>query len=115
VKSLETAQQTLNYRMTAFEALQRNSSAQQAASEADLATLGKRQSQLESNYSTIEATLSAVRRDLFDLHSAGESANRAECEVTQLVTEVQSVRSESEAALEALSRRTDATEECLSS
>jgi hypothetical protein len=37
-----------------------------------------------------------------------------ECEVTQLTAEVRSVRFASEAALEALSRRTDAAEECLS-
>jgi chromosome segregation ATPase len=114
VKSLGTVQQTLNCRMTAFETFQRDASAQQAASEADLATLGKRQSQLESDHSAIEAALLTVQRDLLSLHSARESVNRAECEVTELAAEVRSVRSGSEAALEAPSRPTDAAEECLS-
>jgi hypothetical protein len=85
--------------MTASEALEREASA------ADLATLGRRQSALESGHSVIEAALSAVQFDLLGLRSTHESANRAECEMTELAAEVRSVRSASEAAREALSGR----------
>jgi hypothetical protein len=86
VKSLGTAQQTINCRVTVLEALQRE------ASEGDLATLGRRQSALESHIA-IEAALSEVRRDLLGLLAARESANQTEREVTELATEVRSVRS----------------------
>jgi hypothetical protein len=100
VKWLVTAQQMIISRVTALEALQRDASARQSA--------------LESGHSPIEAALSEVRRDLLCLRSARESANRAECEVTELTAEVRSVRSKSKAALEALSRRADGAEERLS-
>jgi hypothetical protein len=108
VKLLGTVRQILNRRVTVFQLFYRETSAQQAASAADLA---RRQSALESGHSVIEAALSAARRDLFGLRSARESANQAECEVTELVAEVRSVRFASETALEALSQRTDAAEE----
>jgi hypothetical protein len=53
VKSLGTAQQTMSCRVTALEALQRDVSVRQAASAADLATLGRRQNALESGHSAI--------------------------------------------------------------
>jgi chromosome segregation ATPase len=100
--------------MTALEALQRETSALQAVSAAELGTLRNQQSQLESSHSATEAALSAMQYDLLCLHSAFESANRWECEVTELTSEVQSLCSVSEIALEALYRRTDAAEERLS-
>jgi hypothetical protein len=89
----------------------------QAVSAAALATLESRQTALESSHSGIEAALSSIQCDLSELHSARESANRAECEVTELSAEVHSLHSASEAALEVLevvSRRADEAEERLS-
>jgi hypothetical protein len=63
VKSLGTAQQMLICRVTVLKALQRDPSAQQAASAADLTNLGKRQSQIESDRSTVEGMLSALQRE----------------------------------------------------
>jgi hypothetical protein len=62
----------------------------------------------------MEATLSDIQNDLFGLQTARESVNRLECEMTELVKEVRSVRSESESALKILSERVNLTEECLS-
>jgi hypothetical protein len=114
VKSVGTVQETLNRRVTVLEALQREASAQQTASEAALATLGRRQNAIESDHSAIEAALSEVRRDVFEMRSVRESATQTERELTQLAAEVRSVRSGSEAVLEGLSRRADAAEELLS-
>jgi chromosome segregation ATPase len=114
VKSLGVAQQAINWRVTALEVLQREASALHAASADELETLSSRQCQLERSSSVTEATLLAVQRDLLCLHSALESANRWECEVTELAAEVRSIRSASGNAFEALSRRTDAAEERLS-
>jgi chromosome segregation ATPase len=111
VKSLGIAQPILNYRVSALEAQQRSALAQQAASAEDLATLEMRQSALESDHSVIEAALSEVRWDHLGLRAARESTNRTERELMELAAEVRSVRSGTEAALEALSRQADAAEE----
>jgi predicted nucleic acid-binding Zn-ribbon protein len=114
VKSLGAAQQAINCRVTALEVLQRVALALHAASADELKTLRRQQSRLESSSSTTETALSAVQHDLLCLHSALESANRWECEVTESAAEVRSIRSVFENALQALSRRTDAAEERLS-
>jgi hypothetical protein len=90
----------INYRVRALEALQYN----------------KRHLQKiwRLSATVIEATLSEVWCGLFGLHSARESTNRVEHELTELRVEVQSVFSASETALETHSRRADGTQELLS-
>lgn len=83
VKSLGATQQIINRRMTALEALTREASALQAESAIELRTMERQQNQLESSHSAIEAAISVVRRDLFCVRSAFESANRWECEAPE--------------------------------
>jgi hypothetical protein len=73
--------------MTTGEALQRDALVLQTRSAEALAIVEKRPNAWESNHSAIEPTLSALQRDVLCRHSGREPANRAECELTQLVND----------------------------
>jgi hypothetical protein len=82
LKSLMTAQRSMNCQITAFEALHREVSTRQSF---DLATLHQRQTSIEKDHSTIFTALSDIRRDLTELRAARD--------FTELALEVQSVHS----------------------
>jgi hypothetical protein len=97
-----------------LEAFQRDTSAGQITTADTLTTLKNQQNTIESNYSTIEASLSATQQELSNVQTNGEIGKATEHELSELSTEVQTIRSSLDCWRESLSQRIDKREESLS-
>jgi hypothetical protein len=96
LNQMNAAQQMIISRVTALEALQRDTSTRQGRLADALVTLESRQNKIENDSSAIQPDLSNVERDVSELEFVGDSTIWSERELTELSTEVQLLSSRSE-------------------
>jgi hypothetical protein len=113
VKQMKTAQLTINSRVTALEAQQREVTTCQTVLSDDFVVLNDRQNEIAKCHTRIESVLSTVNEDISDLQAVLKSINRSDQDESEFMTELQSLHSESESVHDLLSKRADSAEERL--
>jgi Na+/phosphate symporter len=95
VKQMKTAQLTINSRVTALEAQQREVTTCQTVLSDDFVVLNDRQNEIAKSHTRIESVLSTINKDISDLQAVLKSINRSDRDESEFLTELRSVRSES--------------------